>query len=106
MSVKLLTEHNLEFLSLKGGRKGSSESIHFEIPHCWKSHVAAQMVYLYLELELSNFVWLYCRFIHHTKLVLALIDQSNHYVCMYGAFYIGNIRVSTVCLQNVLTKFK
>ena len=26
MSVKLLTEHNLEFLSLKGGCTGSSES--------------------------------------------------------------------------------
>ena len=26
MTVKLLTEHNLEFLSLKGGCKGSSES--------------------------------------------------------------------------------
>ena len=26
MIVKLLTEHNLEFLSLKGGCRGSSES--------------------------------------------------------------------------------
>ena len=26
MTVKLLTEHHLEFLSLKGGRTGSSES--------------------------------------------------------------------------------
>ena len=28
MIVKLLTEHNLEFLSLKGGCRGSSESKH------------------------------------------------------------------------------
>ena len=28
MSVNLLTEHHLEFLSLKGGRAGSSESTH------------------------------------------------------------------------------
>ena len=28
MSVKLLTEHNLEFLSLKGGCTGSYESTH------------------------------------------------------------------------------
>ena len=28
MNVKLLTEHHLEFLSLKGGCTGSSESIH------------------------------------------------------------------------------
>ena len=39
MSVKLLTEHNLEFLSLKGGSTGSSESTHVKMPHCWKSHI-------------------------------------------------------------------
>ena len=41
MIVKLLTEHDLEFLSLKGGYTGSSESIHVKMPHCWKSYVAA-----------------------------------------------------------------
>ena len=44
MSVKLLTEHHLEFLSLKGVCSGSSESTHVKIPHCWKSHAAAQIV--------------------------------------------------------------
>ena len=39
MSVKLLTEHHLEFLSLKGGYTGWSESV--KMPHCWKSHVTA-----------------------------------------------------------------
>ena len=43
MCVKLLTEHNLEFLSVMGGCTGSSKSTHFKIPHCWKSHVAAHM---------------------------------------------------------------
>ena len=43
MSVKLLTEHHLEFLSLKGGCRGSSESTLVKIPHCWKSHAAAHM---------------------------------------------------------------
>ena len=38
MIVKLLTEHNLEFLSLKGGFRGSSESTHVIMPLCWKSH--------------------------------------------------------------------
>ena len=41
--VKLLTEHHLEFLSLKRGCTGSSESTHIKIPHCWKSHVMTQM---------------------------------------------------------------
>ena len=44
LSVKLLTEHHLEFLSLKGGCTGSSESTLVKMPHCWKSHVAAHFV--------------------------------------------------------------
>ena len=31
MTVKLLTEHHLEFLSLKGGCRGSSESTHVKM---------------------------------------------------------------------------
>ena len=34
MSVKLLTEQHLEFLSLKGGYTGSSESTLVKIPNC------------------------------------------------------------------------
>ena len=45
MIVKLLTEHYLEFLSLKGGYKGSSESTHVKMPNCWKLHATAQMVF-------------------------------------------------------------
>ena len=44
MSVKLLTEQRSEFLSLKGGCKGLSESTLVKIPHCWKSHVTAHML--------------------------------------------------------------
>ena len=36
MNIKLLNEHNLEFLGLKEGYTGSSESIHFKMPHCGK----------------------------------------------------------------------
>ena len=39
MIVKLLTEHHLEFLSLKGGCRGSSEPTHAKMPHCWKSRL-------------------------------------------------------------------
>ena len=46
MTVKLLTEHNLEFLSLKGGCRGSSESTLVKMPHCWKSHAMAQLIYV------------------------------------------------------------
>ena len=45
MSVKLLTELHLEFLTLKGGCTGSSESTLVKMPHCCKSHVTAQMTF-------------------------------------------------------------
>ena len=45
MSVKLLTEHHLEFLSLEGGCTGSSEFTLVKMPHCWKSHVPAKIWY-------------------------------------------------------------
>ena len=43
MIVKLLTEHHLEFLSLKGGCRGSSESTYVKMPHCWKYHATAHL---------------------------------------------------------------
>ena len=45
MIVKPLTEHHLDFLSLKGGCRGSSESTHVKMPHCWKSHALAHLFY-------------------------------------------------------------
>ena len=44
MIVKLLTEHHLECLSLKGGYSVSSESTNVKMPHCWKSHALAHIV--------------------------------------------------------------
>ena len=35
MTVKLLTEHHLEFLSLKGDSTCSRESTLVKMPHCW-----------------------------------------------------------------------
>ena len=52
MSVKLLTGHRLEFLRLKGGCTGSSDSTLVKMLHCWKSHVAANLsTYHQLSLE-------------------------------------------------------
>ena len=41
MNVKLLIDHHLEFLSLKGGCTCSSESTFVKVPHCLKSHFMA-----------------------------------------------------------------
>ena len=44
MTVKLLSEHHLEFLHLKGGCTGLPESTNVKMPHCWKLlHVTAHM---------------------------------------------------------------
>ena len=45
-TVELLTERHLEFLSFKGGCPSSSESTHVKMPHCWKSHVTAHVLYV------------------------------------------------------------
>ena len=47
MSVKLLTENRLEFVSLKGGCTGSSESTLVKMPHC----VAAQFMIYWLRAD-------------------------------------------------------
>ena len=44
MIVKLLTEHHLEFLSLRGGCRGSSGSTLVKMSNCWKSRAAAHIL--------------------------------------------------------------
>ena len=50
MIEKLLTERHLEFLSLKEGCRGSSESTLVKMSNCWKSHVTA---YIFHSLSVS-----------------------------------------------------
>ena len=45
MTVKLLTENNLMFLSLTRGCTGLFETTLVKIPHCWKSYAVAHMSY-------------------------------------------------------------
>ena len=56
MIVKLLTEQHLEFLSLKGGSRGSSESTLLKMSNCWKSHVMAQIVFEHFD-SFQSFVF-------------------------------------------------
>ena len=57
MTVKLLTEHHLEFLSLKGGCTGSSESTLVKMSNCWKSHVMAQIL-VPAHIVMNSSIWL------------------------------------------------
>ena len=54
MSVKPLIKYHLEFQSLAGGSTGSSECTLAKTPHCWKSHVAAQLFCRLLILDLLH----------------------------------------------------
>ena len=69
MPVKLLTEHHLENLSLKGGYTGSSESTLVKMSHCWKSHV---MAHFYSFSNITNkhgdvFLWNPCNSFSYPK---------------------------------------
>ena len=44
MTVRLLTEHYLELISLKRGSTGASESTFVKMPHFWKSHVVDHFI--------------------------------------------------------------
>ena len=54
MIVKLLTEHHLEFLSLKAGCRGSSESTLVEMSNCWKFQALAQLFYIYQYIDTTK----------------------------------------------------
>ena len=70
MIVKLLTEHHLEFLSLKGGFTGSSESTLVKMPHCWISNVTAHITFR-MTLEVS------CIISYIEKLCFSLLSVFN-----------------------------
>ena len=55
MIVKLLTEHHLEFLCLKGDCRVSSESTLIKMSNCWKSHSVAHII-LYLLSEPVSYI--------------------------------------------------
>ena len=48
MIDKLLTDYHLEFLSLKVGCRVSSDDTHVKMPHCWKIHALAHLIYVTL----------------------------------------------------------
>ena len=54
MIVKLLTENFLEFLRLKVGCTGSYESTLVKMPHCWKTHVTAQIYHDYRLMKMNR----------------------------------------------------
>ena len=77
MIVKLLTEHHLEFLNLKGGCRGSSESTLrlVKMLNSWKSHATAQIA---LKSMGTNFVELLLILDYILYLASFLCFRANH----------------------------
>ena len=56
MIVQLLAEHHLEFLSLKGGCRGSHESTLVKMSNSWKSRVTAHMISMVIYWPLVSYI--------------------------------------------------
>ena len=72
MIIKLLTEHHLEFLRLKGVCTGSSESTHVKMPHCWKSHAMAHFQVFHIPVVHQNNTFL------STSITETLQNEPRH----------------------------
>ena len=85
MNIKLLTEHHLGVLSLKGGCTGSSESTLVKMSHCWKSYVTAQMVWgvlllMYIsDIPNNHKITIYC----HLLLICLVFIELMYNRCLY-----------------------
>ena len=96
MTVKLLSEHNLEFLSLKGGCRGSSESAHVKMPHCWKSHALAQIPSILFSGKRSIF--------GITQMLYRLKVNSHKTLSRYAAGYISESNKHKICSKVNIDK--
>ena len=76
MIVKLLTEHNLEFLSLTGGCTGSSESALVKNSNCWKSGATTQISFFFLNQHICCWSHLDVSF-EHPKHMLNLMSKKK-----------------------------
>ena len=93
MIVKLLTEHNLEFLSLKGGCTGSSESTLVKMPHCWKSHCSS---FAFRQSRLFFFPVGFVYGAKENKKLRVFIDDVNLPVMdQFGVQRCNEVRIST-----------
>ena len=97
MSVKLLTKHYLEFLSLKGGCTGSSESKFVKMPHCWKSHVVAHMICPSDDKLVLHFKPWYSRM---SPLSLLLLLRNFNFNCPIIYHNLGHIGATTCDFQQ------
>ena len=77
MTVELLTEHHLEFLSLKESSTGSSEPTLVKMPHCWKSHAAALNATIIDRLTAPWGRDTGCRYLNNSKMAITYIVKEQ-----------------------------
>ena len=75
MTVKLLTEQHLEYQSLE------SESTLVKIPHCWKSHVTAQLYYSTYRFRYWNTFWSWLCYVERSCFCKYYISTLNRGSC-------------------------
>ena len=83
MTIKLLTEHHLEFLSLTGGFTGSFECTLVKIPHCWKSHVTAHIIIPAFSLEKKGYINFVSKSVRRPSVRLAVSPSVTFLVNVY-----------------------
>ena len=100
MIVKLLTEHHLESLSLKGCCRGSSESTHVKMPHCWKSRALAQ-----IRKDTKNYIAFLTYTVRHTgSYNKQITNQQQKSVSKNKQQYIGQtMRSYSICIKSLFT---
>ena len=101
MIVKLLTEHHLEFLSLKGGCRGSSGSTLVKMPHCWKSHAPAHMYkFVYVQsLSLVGWFMIYdCCFL--LIVTCFVLNTKIIITCVLDYCYLGADQLYWIIFMN------
>ena len=112
MTVNLLTEHHLEFRSLKGGHTGSSEPTLVKTPHCWKSHVTAHMLSMrqvqcvptaYVTKNKETYFEIYTHQVSSCSLPLSLPNISN---CQSVLKYLSLYRDCIYLDDSYISKFE
>ena len=99
MSAKLLTEHQLEFLSLKGDCTGLSECTLVKMPHCWKSHVAALFYYLILNMKLAECT---LRCANKFRIERKELTSENLFLCIPNPISHRKSAISYICAKLAL----
>ena len=95
MSVKLLTKHLLEVLSLKGGCACSSESRFVKTPHCWKSHVVAHLIWCMVQ-------EIYARHLSFkmATMVALILQRKFQLNLTYGSWDVENVTTDRWTMEN------